>query len=68
MQNTIKAVPFKIKNHVVRHKAAYAMGVVAVAAIALQQRNLKQYNAFLVEKGIDPMEYYNPEYYAELNA
>jgi hypothetical protein len=65
--DNIKVYALKAKNHVARHKAAYAMGAVAIAAIALQQRNLKDFYAFLEEKGIDPMEYYCPEMFAELN-
>lgn len=64
----IKKIPVSIKNHIVAHKGAYAMGLVAVSAIALQQRNRKVFNEFLEEKGIDPMEFYCPEYYEELNS
>ena len=55
------------KNHVKDHKSAYVWGGIAVAAITLQQRNLKCFYSFLESEGIDPMKYYNPEYYAELN-
>ena len=64
--NNVKTVALKTKNHLNRHKVAYAAG--AVAAIALQQHNLKEFTKFLVEKGIDPAEYFNPEALAELNA
>lgn len=67
MQNTLKAIPSKVKNHVKSHKAAYVAGAVAVAAIALQQRNRKAFDAFLTEKGIDLDEYYLPEAFAEKN-
>lgn len=66
LENT-KKVARKIKNHVQSNKFAYAMTGVAIGAIALQQSNRKAFYAFLVEKGIDPEEYYNPEYYAEKN-
>ncbi len=56
----IKTIPSKIKNHVSTHKAAYVAGAVAVAAIALQQRNQKVFNEFLDEKGLTE-EYYTPE-------
>lgn len=68
MQNSVKATALKMKNHVAANKFAYVAGAVAIAAIALQQKNLKQFHAFLIEKGIDPIEYYNPEYFAELNS
>lgn len=66
MKETIKKIPARVKNHVKRNKAAYAMGLVATAAIALQQSNRLAFYRFLEEKGIDPMEYYCPEYYEEL--
>jgi hypothetical protein len=57
----------KVKNHVVTNGVAYAMGAVAVSAIALQQFNRVGFNEFLASKGIDPEEYYCPEAYAEKN-
>lgn len=66
--NNIKSVALKAKNNVTTHKAAYIAGAIAIAAIVLQQHNLKVFYEFLEEKGIDPMEYYCPEYFAELNA
>jgi hypothetical protein len=64
----IKKIAVSTKNHFATHKAAYAMGLVAVSAIALQQSNRKAFYAFLEEKDIDPMEFYCPEYYEELNS
>jgi hypothetical protein len=55
----------KIKNHVAANKVVYAVGAVAVSAIALQQANRVAFNKFLTSKGIDPEEYYCPEAYAE---
>lgn len=55
----------RIKNHVKEHKVAYAASAVAVAAIALQQANLRAFFKFLDEKGIDRLEYLNPEMLAE---
>ena len=65
--NRVQSSLKKIKSHVADNKAAYVMGVVAVAAIALQQRNRVAFNEFLDSKGIDPEEYYCPEAYAEKN-
>lgn len=62
-----KKMAKKAKNHVTTHKSAYVWGGVAIAAIALQQRNLRAFYQFLADEGIDPMKFYNPEYYAELN-
>lgn len=67
MQNTIKAMPSKVMNHVRAHKATYVAGAIAVAAIALQQRNRKEFDKFLISKNIDLDEYYLPEYYEEKN-
>ena len=67
MKDTIKAVPSKMMNHVRTHKAAYVAGAVAVAAIALQQRNRKEFDKFLISKDIDLDEYYLPEEFAEKN-
>lgn len=67
MQNTIKAMPSKIKNHIVANKATYVAGAVAIAAIALQQRNRKDFDKFLTSKGIDLDEYYLPEAFEEKN-
>jgi hypothetical protein len=64
MQNP-KQVALKIKNHVETNKVAYVMGAVAVAAIALQQRNRIEFDKFLTSKGIDLEEYYCPEAYEE---
>lgn len=57
-----------VKNHLNRHKVAYVAGAIAITAIALQQKNLKDFTSFLTEKGIDPAEYFTPDAFAELNA
>lgn len=67
MKTRVKTALADTKNYVKTHKGAICLGVVATAAIALQQMNLKDFYKFLEAKGIDPMEYYAPEAYAELN-
>lgn len=67
MMNTIKSAASKMKNHVVANKGAYIMGAVAVTAIALLECHRKGFESFLIEKGIDPLEYFVPEEFAELN-
>jgi hypothetical protein len=62
-----KETAAKAKDHVKAHQGTYIWGGIAIAVILLQQRNLKSFYAFLESEGIDPMKYYNPEYYAELN-
>ena len=66
--NKTTIVAIKVKNHLNRHKFAYAATGIAITAIALQQANVKAFTNFLTEKGIDPAEYFNPEAFAELNA
>jgi hypothetical protein len=66
MWNAVKSSTVSVKNHVVRNRAKYAVAVTAVAFISLNKRAYSSWDAFLLEKGIDPMEYYNPEYFAEL--
>ena len=61
IKTTIKNTARKVGNHLNRNKVAYAAGAVAIGAIALQQRNNNAFQNFLTEKGIDPMEFYNPE-------
>jgi hypothetical protein len=67
MNVTLKDKARKVKEHVVRHRGVYAASLLAITAIALQQSNRKAFERFLIEKGIDPMEYYCPEYFHELN-
>jgi hypothetical protein len=56
------------KNWVKAHRTGIAVTgwTVAIAAIALQQYNLKAYYKFLEGKGINPMEFYCPEMFEEL--
>lgn len=63
--NSPKQTLKKIKNHIETNKVAYVASAVAVAAIALQQKNRKDFNEFLVAEGIDPEKYYCPESYEE---
>ena len=68
MKINIKTVALKTVNHVSSHKFAYAASTVAIAAILLQQKNLKEFYKFLESKGINPMEFYCPEMLEELQA
>lgn len=58
----------KIKEHVIRHRGKYIGGTIAIAMGAFHVSATKEFYAFLKSKGIDPMEYYCPEAYAELKA
>lgn len=66
MFNTIKTRAIATKNHLKSNKVAYAASAVAITAIAVQQSNLSAFYAFLEEKGIDPLEFINPEAFAEI--
>jgi hypothetical protein len=68
MKNKIKSKAISVKNHVKENKWTYGWAAAAVGVVALQQRNLKLFYEFLEEKGIDPMEYYCPEFLAEMNS
>lgn len=63
--NKVKITLARVKNHVASHKGTYAMGAVAIAAIALQQANRVEFYKFLEEEGIDPEKFYCPESYEE---
>lgn len=67
-KESVKEKLTRVKEHVVRQKAAYIASAVAIAAIALQQSNVKAFYAFLDAKGIDRDEYLLPDFYEELNA
>jgi hypothetical protein len=61
MKNKTQVVVQKIKNHVSKNKYTYYMGAVAVGAVALQQKNVRDFTKFMIEKNIDPNEYFCPE-------
>jgi hypothetical protein len=58
----------QLKNHVYQHRVRYAIIGTAIPFLLLQHHTATQINEFLEEKGIDPMEYYLPEYFEELQA
>lgn len=66
MKKNLKSIAIKAKNHVKNHKFAYLMTAVATAAVVGNQRNIKGFTSFLEEKGIDPTEYFCPEFYEEM--
>lgn len=63
---TSKAV--SVKNHVLRNKCKYAVLGTASVFMYMQYLASSQWTEFMMEKGIDPMEFFNPEYFAELNS
>jgi len=67
MKNKTKVIVQKIKNHVSSNKYTYYMGAVAIGAVALQQKNVRDFTKFMIEKNIDPDEYFCPEFVEEKN-
>jgi hypothetical protein len=66
MLNTVKAKAVSTKNHIHRNRGKYAAGVTFIAMTKLHMIAVSQWTEFLEEKGIDPMEFLNPEYFEEL--
>lgn len=58
--NTIKNIPVRTKNFVVRHKTGFAVIATAFTCIAINRSAVKEYNAFLEKKGLLD-EYYSFE-------
>lgn len=56
-----------VKDNLKENKFAYIMGAVAIGAVALQQANVKAFTKFMIEKNIDPNEYFCPELVEEMN-
>lgn len=68
MLNPVKRPARFVKNYVSNHKIAFAASLVILLWIMLQNHNSKVWDEFLEEKGIDPMEFWVPEYYEEMVA
>jgi hypothetical protein len=65
----VASTPFLITNHVKRHKGTYFMGGIALALLTTHVRTLDAMNEFLIEKGIDPNEFFlTPEDFAALQS
>jgi LPS sulfotransferase NodH len=64
----IKSKVISVKNHVRRNQVKYAIAGTAMVFLYIQYKASEQWTEFLTEKGIDPMEFFNPEYFAELNS
>lgn len=68
MKDAIKSTAVSVKNHVHRNRAKYAAGATFAVMLKLQMHTATQWTEFLKEKGIDPLEFFNPEYFEELNS
>lgn len=61
----IKSKFYSVRNHVHRHRGKYVALGITTMWLMLTDRNSKAWDRFLVEKGIDPLEYWCPEAYEE---
>jgi hypothetical protein len=52
MFEKITSTPRKVKNHVVKHRAKYAVAATAAVALKLQFHTANEFNTFLAEKGL----------------
>lgn len=68
MLSSVKKKAVSVKNHVRRNQVKYAIAGTAMVFMYIQYKASEQWSEFLEEKGIDPMEFFNPEYFAELNS
>jgi len=66
--NPIKKIAVKTKNHLGRHKFAYGMTAVSILLVKANVKNMQSFDQFLVTKDINPLEFWNPEMFKELNA
>lgn len=64
----LKTAALSTKAFVQRHRVAIAVTATTVVWYALHRRAVEEWYDFLKEKGIDPMEFYCPEYYEELHS
>lgn len=62
MLKKIASTPIKVVKHVNRHKLEYALAGLAVSLFMLNYRNLREMDEFLIEKGIDPSEFYSQDF------
>jgi hypothetical protein len=62
MKEKLKDKANKVKWHIKRNKGTYIASTIALAAIALQQRNLRTFDAFMTEKGIDHRDFYTSDW------
>ena len=62
MKTSIQEKTVRVKRHFGEHKVLYTVAACAVVAYAAQRQSFKHFNLFMIEKGIDPMEYHLRNY------
>lgn len=65
MKTRLKNAALKTINHIHDHRGVYCAGAAAFAMVWLHQGAIRDWESFLVEKGIDPDEYFLPDFYQE---
>lgn len=65
MKDKIKDKANKVKEHLTDHKWTYFWATAAILLWNGQSRNIREFDKFMTEKGIDPLEFWNPEWYDE---
>lgn len=68
MKERIKNRALRIKNHVSDNRAAYLLALLSAALLQGNYRNSKKFDAFLIGEGIDPLKFWIPEFYEELES
>jgi|1185.fasta_scaffold40586_2 hypothetical protein len=68
MKDAINEKAVSVKNHIIHHRAKYASAATLVVCYKLHRVSVKQWYAFLEEKGIDPTEFLLPEHFAEMHS
>lgn len=58
----------KTKRHLVSHKSQYALLALSALLLNGNMQNQKKFDVFMKEKGIDPLEFWCPEWYEEKQA
>lgn len=53
-----KSVPTRFVNHLKRQKVAYVSTALLIGTVCIIKRNNESFEKFLIEKGIDPLEYW----------
>ena len=57
-ETIVKNKVIRVKNHVVKHRAKYAVAATLTVCTVIAYRNAKALNVFLIENGIDPDTYW----------
>lgn len=68
MKDRFKKIAALLKEEVKTHRGKIVFLTCTAVYLSLTISNTNRFYAFLEEHGIDPIKFYNPEYYDELNS